>query len=480
MSSQQFSHNPQKRMFEDIIVKKKAPSASVRQPPKENVREFMREEETDIPIKTSGTHPHVSTESFFKRKAGGERHISLPRAPHASFESSENPFSGFIRRRWYTKRPFLILYGVIAFTLFFVVVDAVSDVTIAITPHQEFFNIDTLLKLSASDAGENSIETIHIEESVQGDGPVTGEKNVEEKASGTVTLYNEFSSEPQILVRRTRFETPDGKIFRVNEQVTVPGALVQDGKIEPSSIEVTLAADEPGEEYNIGPTQFTIPGFKGSPRFAKFYARSLGPMAGGFKGVARVVTENDVSILASSLESRLTEELRRRASSELPEDLFIPNGASRIGVIQKSFSADVGKPADSVSLDLSLQFDGLAVPFRAIEKEVVSRYLAKDGNNADTFEIVNVRDLSYSAEAIDFEKEIMTLRVEGLAHVAWRVDYGSLASALASAGYRKQLDIFLQYPSIEEAAMIFSPSWWRVFPTNSNKIKIDRKLFESP
>lgn len=473
------SNNSKKRMFEDIIIKKKAPSASVREPRKENVREFIQKEETNIPIKTSDMHPRVSTESFFKRKAGEGHHIPL-RAPYASFTSSKNPFSGFIRRRWYTKRPFLILYGVIVFTLFFVVVDALSDVTVAVTPHQEFFKIGTLLKLSASDAGENSIKTIHIEESVQGNSPATGEKNVEEKASGKATVYNEFSSDPQVLVRRTRFETPDGKIFRINEQVTVPGALIQDGKIEPSSIEVRLVADEPGQEYNIGPTQFTIPGFKGSPRFAKFYARSLEPIAGGFKGVTDVIAESDVSGLSSSLESQLAEELRRRASSELPEDLFIPNGASRIGVIQKSFSSDVGKPADFVSLDLSLKFDGLAIPFRAIENEIISRYLAKDGNTVHTFEIVNIRDLSYSVNAIDFEKETMTLRVEGLAHVAWRIDYDSLASALASASYRKQIDVFSQFPAIEEAALLFSPSWWRVFPINSGKIKIERKLFESP
>src|SRR6185369_16142505 len=44
-----------------------------------------------------------------------------------------------------------------------------------------------------------------------------------QKARGNVTIYNEFSAEPQSLVATTRFESTDGKIFRLIEGVTVPG-----------------------------------------------------------------------------------------------------------------------------------------------------------------------------------------------------------------------------------------------------------------
>src|SRR6185437_10341360 len=47
-------------------------------------------------------------------------------------------------------------------------------------------------------------------------------QQVSQKAQGTITIYNAYSAAPQDLVATTRFETPDGKIFRITTNVTVP------------------------------------------------------------------------------------------------------------------------------------------------------------------------------------------------------------------------------------------------------------------
>lgn len=482
--------NNKKPILQDMIVKKSAPA----RPPSVPVTS----EGAQIPIRRQSHSDPLSKKD--------ERAVSLAQKPESNREAhtlnadsfftkmkSDKPQEVFsvkeplrhtdaifgVQKRWYVKKPMVILYGVLAFTFFLLVIDVLSGATVAITPHQEFFNIDTLVKVPLNGA-VGGVETVHVEEAIQGSADTHGEQQVEEKASGSLTIYNEFSSEPQVLVKRTRFETPDGKIYRIQEQVTVPGAVIKDGKVTPSSIQATIYADEAGEEYNIGASDFTIPGFKGSPRFEKFYARSSTPTDGGFKGKAKVVTENDASTLASSLETQLSEELRRRVSSELPEDLFIPSGASRMVAVAKEFSAGVGKPADVLSLELALRFDGLAVPFETIEKEIIAKYLSQNNASGNAFDIVNVRNLSYTAADANFDTGAVTLRIQGLAHIAWHIDYEGLASALAGAGFRKQVDVFSEYPAIEEAAISFSPSWWRIFPNTVEKIIVERKLFESP
>ena len=50
-----------------------------------------------------------------------------------------------------------------------------------------------------------------------------GVTHVEEKASGSVTVYNDFATTPVKLVKNTRFATPDGLIFRTPADVVVPG-----------------------------------------------------------------------------------------------------------------------------------------------------------------------------------------------------------------------------------------------------------------
>ena len=110
----------------------------------------------------------------------------------------------------------------------------------------------------------------------------TGREEVSLKASGKIVIYNDYNTAKQRLIRNTRFETPLGLIYRINESIVVPGQTVEGGKTIPGSIEVTIYADEPGENYNIGLTDLTIPGFKGAPQFEHFYARSKSSLTGCF------------------------------------------------------------------------------------------------------------------------------------------------------------------------------------------------------
>lgn len=91
------------------------------------------------------------------------------------------------------------------------------------------------------------------------------------KAFGKVTAYNDGSN-PQVLVKNTRFVTPDGKIFRLSKIATIPAG---------GSIEVVIFADETGSVYNIPPTTFKMPAFVGSERYGYLYGRSFVSMEGG-------------------------------------------------------------------------------------------------------------------------------------------------------------------------------------------------------
>ena len=67
-----------------------------------------------------------------------------------------------------------------------------------------------------------------------------------QKAHGIITIYNEFSASPQALVATTRFETTDGKVFRLVKGVSVPGYSNSGGQINPGAIEADVVADAAG------------------------------------------------------------------------------------------------------------------------------------------------------------------------------------------------------------------------------------------
>jgi len=173
-----------------------------------------------------------------------------------------------------------VLFLIFSFTGLF------AGATIKITPRQEKSIIDGVFSLSQEEkAGDLSFEVMILAGEKSMDIEATEERQVDRKASGEIVVYNAHDSASQRLIKNTRFEAPDGKIYRIKDSIIVPGTSVENGEIVPGSVSATVYADEPGEDYNKGFSDFTIPGFKGSPRYENFYARSKTEITNGFSGV---------------------------------------------------------------------------------------------------------------------------------------------------------------------------------------------------
>lgn len=64
---------------------------------------------------------------------------------------------------------------------------------------------------------------IMIESDKAKDFVLTESKEVSNKASGVITLYNEFSTKAEKLVAGTYISDQDGKAYRLNNSVAIPG-----------------------------------------------------------------------------------------------------------------------------------------------------------------------------------------------------------------------------------------------------------------
>lgn len=348
-----------------------------------------------------------------------------------------------------------------------------SYVTVKITPRQRIAGVDMILKGSKNGAADFPLEAFSFKRAKEISGETTGLSDVKDRAHGKIMIYNAYSSEPQLLSRRTRFETTDGKIFRITEAVTVPGAAVKDGKISPSSIEAEVAADQPGEEYNIGLTDFTIPGFKGTARFTKFYGRSIKPMEGGFVGTARTVAQEDADKLIAELKKQLDEDIRQEYDRQIPDGFLILDGAKEISYGEYVISPAVGAVGDSVSVKLAGAFQGIIVKKSDIASAVARVYLGKDAER--DIEIVNFQDLTKEVLSKDFNKGEMAVHIKGEVHFAWPFDEAGIIKDFL-AGNKSMHEIFDSYSGIERAELVFWPSWWKVMPNQGGKIKILRVL----
>src|SRR3989338_1226753 len=199
-----------------------------------------------------------------------------------------------------------------AFTLLF------SGAKVVVTPKQRTVLVDSQFSaFKTPSVGELGYEIMTVTKEGSAEAAPSGESNVEEKASGTITIYNDYSTAPQRLIRNTRFQTPEGLIYRINESIVVPGQSKSGTTVSPGSIEVVVYADEAGEKYNIGLTDFTVPGLAGTARFTTIYARSKTPMSGGFVGREKVVNEQDGEEAKATLKEALKEELILEAKAQV-------------------------------------------------------------------------------------------------------------------------------------------------------------------
>ncbi|MDP6387693.1 MAG: hypothetical protein QGG63_00180 [Candidatus Pacebacteria bacterium] len=360
----------------------------------------------------------------------------------------------------------VIIVLVLAFSLLF------SGAKVIITPKQNrtLIDVSSVAVLDGS-AEELSYEIMTIEETSSKKIAATGREEIEEKASGRIVIFNDFNTSSQRLIKNTRFETSEGLIYRINKSVVVPGQKTEDGEKVPGSVEVTVYADEAGEGFNIGLMDFTIPGFKGSPRFAKFYARSKTPMTGGFVGEKLTADPAEAEKAKNEIHTELREQLLAEAFSQKPDEFYLFEDIIFIE-FESQPDAESGNEVEIIE-----QATLYGVLF---EKQKFAEYIAKktlaefdEGpvRIADTSTLaVNAQD---KEEARPWEDGEFKFTMKGNAHIVWIFDEEKLKSDLSGRAKAALLTILTGYPSIGQAEVILRPVWKRSFPDKTSKIKIE-------
>jgi hypothetical protein len=289
----------------------------------------------------------------------------------------------------------------------------------------------------------------------------TAEQDVERKASGTITVYNDFGTEPQELIATTRFQTSDGLIFRIPQGITVPGNTVQGDKTIPGKIETQVVADEAGSEYNIGASKFTIPGFQGTPRFTAFSGESTTPMTGGFVGTVKTVSDDE----AEAAEARLRSKIEARIQSELAT--AAGQGSIILSVPPKvTFSeAKITENGESATIEVTATVVGYAVS----ESVLAAKVAASSG--AVVPQGTPLRFATPPAITATLDGQAIKTSV-GQTEVVWVLDENAIRDALLGKKKAEVVTIATGFPGIETIQADFSPSWTSTFPAKAEKLTV--------
>lgn len=293
-------------------------------------------------------------------------------------------------------------------------------------------------------------------------------ETVSARATGRLTVYNGYSSAPQTLVQNTRFESPDKKIFRLERPVTVPGAKVEGGKVTPSSIEVSVIAEEAGESYNLPASSgWRIPGFAGRPQYEGFYAETKEGIKGGFIGERAKPSAAELANARTELIKALTDALESQFLIILSDRFTALPGSRRITLASEEMSMD---PEDSHLF----HFFGEAVMKQIVfEEPTLKEALIAKASVAFPSEL-SVKEFDYTigTSTPDFTKNTLAFSVTGNGVFTEPFDESAFRVAMAGKHEDELKAAVFAIPGVETASVSLSPFFVRSVPKNVEKIEV--------
>lgn len=286
-----------------------------------------------------------------------------------------------------------------------------------------------------------------------------GMKEIEEKAAGTVTIYN-TSGRVQPLVATTRLLTPDGTLFRIDDTVSVPAG---------GSVTVAAHADVPGASGNVAPTTFTIPGLSESLQ-KLIYARSDAAFTGGVRQVA-VISQQDIDRSSLTLRGAIEEEakaaLREQAGNAYGGEAF------SFEITDQSSDVPAGTEASAFSLTMSVRAIGVFYDRSALQAVAVRR-LYDQLESGKEFASLDGSATQVTVDRADAEAGTANVRVylDGLATAS--TTSANLDPSRFVGMSALEIRKLLQAEGIaEDVSVEFSPFWMDRVPRLKDHITVE-------
>lgn len=288
-------------------------------------------------------------------------------------------------------------------------------------------------------------------------------------AKGKVVFFNEYSTKSQTVKAKTTLTAANGKKYQTTQAVTVPGYTLK-GKVKTAgtSPATAIVASGVGPTYNTTGTTFGVAGWGKS-----LYAQSAGAIVGGEDGMSHSVGEAETKDVIATLQTQLTERLKRETRAQIPETLIT--------------YPDLQVPSIDAS---SVSLKGTSVKFPATMKGSMTTYLiphdlfetaiAYHVLNDDTYPEVSIPalgDLKVTAvtalpASATNTPDMIKIRVSGEGVIITKAPLVSIKQALLGTRKKSFSVLVNDIREIESAEYHFYPFWSPFFPSKESRITI--------
>lgn len=336
-------------------------------------------------------------------------------------------------------------------------------VKIEIWPKREKLSFETEFKINQNVNGK----LLKTEEVVSQEFLATEKFTKEIRAEGMVRLFNNHSAEAVVLREGTRFVSANGKLFRSPNRIVIPGRR---GQGVPGEIDIRIVADQPGKEFNIGPTIFSIPGLQGTAMFFEVTARSFESMTGGLTTEAIRVGQRDLEVAERDLEAKTKELCLSNFRNQILPGFDFLAEAVEIKIQEKKSSVEVG--AEKERFNFEIRFNCRALAFETKEVEAIAKnFIQERLPQAKAIIPASLKiDKSVIQQDLNLGTAFLLLRLT--ADVYQPIDLVRLEKELIEKSLAETYLFLRNLKEVERVNVNFWPFWVRSVPRELERIKI--------
>lgn len=309
------------------------------------------------------------------------------------------------------------------------------------------------------------------------DFPATGNASNEGKAGGTITIYNKFDpATPITLKSGTRFLSDSGKLFIAPQKIVVPAATKSGSKITAGSVQVVVQAVEGGDSYNIAPSNFSIPGFKGTTYYYSVNASSTKAMTGGYAGKVKKVTDDDIQQAKNVLIERATFEAKADIKNKISSEYILLDNAISSSTVSASAGAKAGAIADKFTYQAVIKASALAFKKSDLDK-YAKDYILSRAPAGQTLLDGSFKN-NYSASTVDVSGGKATINLDFSSGAYKDIDKNSISLSLLGKN-AEQINETINNSMGDQVSKIkinFWPFWVTASPKNQKAVNVELKF----
>lgn len=340
----------------------------------------------DIETKVPQEQDNITTEDILEES--DDKNTLIKKSKISSFSIFNPVLNKFnsrslslSKKKWVIFIPPVFVLLLVAFLLFYLF-SLKATVTLIVSPKEvEETQRITLSTKSQNNFTQNIIAAKEINASIEGstETQATGEKEVGDKAKGTVTLYNSDESR-KTFKEGTEITSEKGLAFTLDKEIIVASASgdIFTG-IKSGTTQAAVTAVKIGTEYNLpSNSKFSI---EGTDVVA---AKNESAFSGGTKKKVTVVTQKDVDKLEEELPKTLTEKARTELTKKLGGNEELLSGFTKITLTKASLDNAIDKEAKTVKLTGVVNFKSIAYDkddlLQFAEESIKERYTKEELN----------------------------------------------------------------------------------------------------